>query len=175
MVRHIAGKRAGSLNHMGGETMRKRNPELFWNVETLARALDVSLDEIMLFVRLELIPAAVRVHDVPLWRAADIRAWAKAARAATPAEAVATLWNAWQQDNDPRRNDDGIGAAFAAGVTGIVEPCCSTCKHFNDGRCYRYAPRPLTGLNFDEAAWNPVYPAVDYCHVCGDYQTKKDS
>lgn len=81
--------------------MRKRNPELFWNAETLARALDVSLDDIMLFTRLELIPAAVRVYDALLWRAADVRAWAKATPAATPPEAVATLWNAWQQENDP--------------------------------------------------------------------------
>ena len=99
--------------------MRKqRNPELFWNAETLSRALDVDLDKIMLFTRLGLIPDGVRVHDVLLWRAVDIRAWAKAARAATPAEAVATLWNAWQQDNDLRRNDDRIGEAFAAGVMG---------------------------------------------------------
>lgn len=98
--------------------MRKRNPELFWNAETLARALDVSLDEIMLYTRLDLIPAAVRIHDALLWRAADIRTWAKAARAATPAEAVATLWMQWQCANNPRRNDDDIGEAFAAGVCG---------------------------------------------------------
>lgn len=33
--------------------------------------------------------------------AADVRGWAKEAKAANPAEAVATLWNAWQQENDP--------------------------------------------------------------------------
>lgn len=98
--------------------MRKRNPELFWNAETLARALDVDLDKIMLFTRLELIPAAVRIHDALLWRAADIRTWAKAARAATPAEAVATLWNAWQQDNDLRNSEPHI------------------CNYFDGGTCY---------------------------------------
>jgi len=98
--------------------MRKRNPELFWNAETLSRALDVDLDKIMLFTRLGLIPDGVRVHDVLLWRAVDIRAWTKQANAADPAEAVATLWMQWQCANNPRRNDDGIGEAFAAGVCG---------------------------------------------------------
>ena len=89
--------------------MRNRNPEIFWNVETLSRALDVSLDEIMLYTRLDLIPAAVRVHDTLLWRAADVRAWAKEVKAADPAEAVATLWNAWQRDNNPARgNGEGV-------------------------------------------------------------------
>lgn len=104
--------------------MRKqRNPELFWNAETLSRALDVDLDKIMLFTRLGLIPDGVRVHDVLLWRAVDIRAWAKAARAATPAEAVATLWNAWQQHNDIRKNKrpDADTLCFDK------DACCSNC------------------------------------------------
>ncbi len=88
--------------------MRKRNPELFWNAETLARALDVDMDKIMLFTRLKLIPAGVRVHDVLLWRAADIRAWTRQANAADPAEAVGTLWMQWQCDNNPA-TDNGKG------------------------------------------------------------------
>lgn len=92
--------------------MSNNSPEVFWNVGTLSRALDVDLDKIMLFTRLGLIPDGVRIHDALFWRAAEIRAWAKAARAATPADAMAALWQEWQRDNDPRPRGEHKGMSL---------------------------------------------------------------
>jgi len=57
--------------------MRKRNPELFWNVETLARALDASIEQVALWARHGMIPLPAMVGHTPLWRATDVREWAR--------------------------------------------------------------------------------------------------
>lgn len=78
--------------------------QVFWNVKTLTQVLDVSLDDIMLFTRLGLIPSAVRVKHKLLWRVADVRSWARELKVETPSEAVAALWTEWLNNHDPRKN-----------------------------------------------------------------------
>ena len=79
--------------------MRKpRNPEVFWNADTMARALDVSPLRVMEFLRLELIPLPVVLRNECLWRAGDVRAWARALGTADPAQAVAGCWARWQHE-----------------------------------------------------------------------------
>jgi len=76
----------------GCEMRKRRTPELFWNRETTARALDVGQERFMSLLRLELIPQPVLLGDVPLWRPADFRAWAKTLGAADYTQAVAAVW-----------------------------------------------------------------------------------
>ncbi len=75
---------------------KKRTPGILWNAETVSRALDVCPARLMCLVRLELIPAPVILKDSALWRAADLRAWARALGTADYAEATAALWHEWQ-------------------------------------------------------------------------------
>lgn len=75
---------------------RKRTPEILLNSETVSRALDVCPARLMCLVRLELIPAPLVLRDVALWRAADLRAWARSLGTADYAEATAALWHEWQ-------------------------------------------------------------------------------
>lgn len=75
---------------------KKRTPEILWNSETVSRALDVCPARLMCLVRLELIPAPVILKDAALWRAADLRAWARSLGTADYSEATAALWAEWQ-------------------------------------------------------------------------------
>lgn len=85
--------------------MSKHNrPELFWNAETMAQALDVTFDNLMLLVQAQVVPAAVSVSDRLLWRVSDILEWTQALKTVSPAEAAALLWCEWQDRNDPRKN-----------------------------------------------------------------------
>jgi len=57
---------------------KKRTPGILWNAETVSRALDVCPARLMFLLRMEIIPAPMVLGDAALWRAADLRAWARA-------------------------------------------------------------------------------------------------
>ena len=76
----------------GCEMRKQRSPEILWGAATVARAFDVTPERLMCLVRFEAIPKPVLLRDTVLWRAADLRAWAKALGASEYTEAVAALW-----------------------------------------------------------------------------------
>lgn len=79
---------------------------LLWNAETLARALDITFDKLMLLVQAQVVPAAISVSDRLLWRVSDILEWTKSLTTVSPADAAAILWCEWQEKNDPRKNNE---------------------------------------------------------------------
>jgi len=75
-----------------------RNPEVFWNADTAARAFDVPRRKLLELLRLELVPVPVVLRDECLWHAPTVRQWAAGLEAANPAQAVAALWARWQDE-----------------------------------------------------------------------------
>ncbi|MBW7866587.1 MAG: hypothetical protein H3C30_19515 [Candidatus Hydrogenedentes bacterium] len=77
---------------------RQRGPEVLWNPDTMARALDVSPFRVLELLKLELIPMPTMISDECFWVAAEVRAWAQKLGTVDPADAVAGCWARWQHE-----------------------------------------------------------------------------
>lgn len=75
-----------------------RNPELLWNMATMARACDVDTGTLLELVRLDALPMPLVLNHEPFWVAGRVRAWARTLGAASPAFATAALVGRLQGD-----------------------------------------------------------------------------
>lgn len=84
-----------------------RKPELLWNPDTTARALDIPIEVLGILARRGLVPLPILLNnDTVLWRAADVRKWARALKTCGPFEAQANAyWYEFQRQQKEANNE----------------------------------------------------------------------